>query len=105
MPRLPDIIREGLLSIFDSWTADRLMTDRPELVETVAIAIGEARLRARMSLTPLAALAWSRLIAAEVADADSFGMPHPAFDLDADPGHGSGAGCARCSDLETKEPT
>ena len=81
--RLPAIIRDGLLATFDSRIAERLMS-RPDLAETVAIAIGEARLRAGLSLTPRAAFAWGRLIAADLADTDGFAEPLPNFDLDAE---------------------
>jgi len=80
---LPDVIRDGLMSIFDSQTTNRLLS-KPDLAQNIAIANGEARLRAVMTMRPLAAFAFSQRVVADVADADSFPMPLPGFDLDAE---------------------
>jgi len=80
---LPDVIRDGLMSIFDSQTTNRLLS-KLDLAQNIAIANGEARLRAVMTMTPLAAFAFSQRVVANVADADSFPMPLPGFDLDAE---------------------
>jgi hypothetical protein len=78
-----DAIREWLLTTLDSQTVEALMC-YPELAEDVAISLGQARLKAGMSQTPLSTYAFARLIAAGVADMYSFERPVPDFDLDAE---------------------
>ena len=68
-----DIVRDGLRAVLDSRAADTLLTNRPHISQTVATAIGEARLCARMSVTPTAA---------DVAHAHA--TPCGAFGLDAE---------------------
>jgi len=40
-PLLTNIIRDGLLTLLDSQTVDRLLGERPGLAQAVAIAIGQ----------------------------------------------------------------
>ena len=70
-----EITRDGLLSVLDTRAADELLTHRPYLAEDVAIAIGEARLRAGCTMTRLSMLALVELIEAGVAGAHSFDVP------------------------------
>ena len=78
-----EITRDGLLSVLDTRAADELLTRRPYLAEDVAIAIGEARLRAGCTMTRLSMLALVELIEAGVAGAHSFDVPLSHYNLDA----------------------
>src|SRR5215472_9585909 len=65
-------------------TADTLLTNRPDMSENAAIAIGKARLCAGMLVTPLEAFEWSKWTVADVTHAYSFATPCGAFGLDAE---------------------
>jgi hypothetical protein len=78
-----DEIREWLLTTLDSKIVEQLMC-YPDLVENTAVSLGQARLKAGMSPTPLSNYAFARLIATGLADMHSFQSPVPDFDLDAE---------------------
>jgi hypothetical protein len=82
----PELLRSWLLQVLDPQTVDRLISKRPDLAETAAVATGEARLRTGMSPRPLSAFGRGRprLIDLDLADAGSFLVPLPNFDLDAE---------------------
>jgi len=65
--------------LLDNRTVDLLTAKHPDLAQDVAIAIGEARLRAGMSMMPLAAFA-----ANQIAEPGAAVAPLPNYDLDAE---------------------